>query len=472
LKSNAFATMFWPFLGSEVLKPAILMCVSVLVSFVHFCPAFAQKQFPYPPSVESQKSSKSTGNLPPPYPAPYSKQIHGKVKNELLEEANSDAASNSGAESLSFLGQVSLGYSLGQLVFPQPGRDSKTPKCDLSAGSKGCRTQQPNTILFSGLAGFRSRNVSQFFFVSYYKYSLFWDVESNKNTNFSDYFQSPKSTTSPLPTRGLLRVHEWNSDVRYLHERFRIGAQFQLALGRQNSAIFAQEGEEARNYFSSELFLPYLILMYENIWRTRIYFPFYTIVNYDDPSYTSTTMSLSQKGRGYVASAGINNSFFFPAIWLTSGLDFSYIDSKYKAVSNDRSRYGAATRFNYTPPIFYGAWIEPRFSFYRERFYVPTAMIPGYEDDDQTTNGAIAINRQDDIYKFTGKLGYDFWGSHRIEFEYSLERRNSNIYTYSSQKMNIILNYRWVFPALNQVIRYVKNTDRDPSNGVFEGEGG
>ena len=397
--------------------------------------------------------------MPAPRAAPSTKQFPARPQ-----------ASNE--ESVEFLGQVSSGYSLSQLVFPKPDPSLDAPKCDVSAGGKGCATQQPNTLLFSTIAGFRSKNVEKFFFISYYKYSLFWDLELSKASGPGDFFQSPKSKKSPMPTRGLLRVHEWITDVRYLHEHFRIGSQFQLALGRQNSSLFAQEGEESRNYFASEMFLPYVIFLYQNLWRTRLYFPIYTVVNYDDSTYTSTTMSLSAKGRGFVYSGGLNNSFFLPPAWLVTGLDMSFIDYKYRAVGNDKVRYGVGSRFNFAPPFFYGGWLEPRFSFYREKFYVPTASIPGYPENETTIEKAVAINRTDDTMRAGARFGYDFLGSHRIDSEVFIESKKSNVFTYSSERKGFTVNYRWVFPSLGQVMRFVKNTERDPANGVFEGEGG
>jgi hypothetical protein len=87
-------------------------------------------------------------------------------------------------------------------------------------------------------------------------------------------------------------------------------------------------------------------------------------------------------------------------------------------------------------------------------------------------NKPVQITRSDSWFRYGMRIGYDFLGSHRAQFEFFQEKKKSNVVTYSAEKLGLSLNYIWMFPSLGQVARFVKTTERDPANGVFEGDGG
>jgi hypothetical protein len=389
-------------------------------------------------------------------------------------------------ESFGYFGGVGTGFSYFKETTPKP--DSGNPDqavCNLPTFEspfsqvKGCVQQERNTLLFDAMAGARTRNSDEIFFMAYYKYSLFWDVDSKRAGNFGNWFQSPSSTTSPLPTRGLFRIHEGFADVRYLWDPVRFGMQAQLALGRINSALFSQKGENAESTYSSEAFIPYALYTLNRYYRARFYLPIYTVVNKENKDLTYTTFSLNDKGRGAVGSAGLTQSFFWPQASMVFAWDLSYMDYKFRAVTNDRTRI--STQLEST-------WTSERYSFFSlfpsqyslsgtlgylsEQYYVPTVVIPSFRTDPETTEPAAQLKRVDSRLKYGLEASADLNLSHRVSYELTFESSNSNVREWSSRNFLMLVRYRWMLPSLAEVGRYLRNTDRNPINGTFEGDGG
>jgi hypothetical protein len=384
----------------------------------------------------------------------------------------------------SFYGQTGLGFSYFSENTPRPGRNGEG--CALQSGA-GCVTFDRNSFLFNALAGARSRGYDSLFFMAHYKYAFFWDVDAKKAQSPSGFLKSPRDPQSPLPTRGLLRVHEFFGDARYLAGSTRFGLQLQYAIGRTNSSMFAQEGELKGTSFTSEAFVPYVIVVGGRIYRARLYAPFYTVVNHEDRKLTYTTFDFKSVGRGPVFSMGLSNLFYVPPAESIASLDLTYLDYKFHNVSNDRTRIGGSAVWTWTPRYFFGGSLAPKFAYYRDAYYLPTAVIPGWDPKaGGNVNKAQQRKRVDNILTYGGLVGIEVetllagaglmdpvvQTRHRVSMEAMMENRSSTLPDYPSRVLSVVMRYLWTFPSTGEAGRFLRNTERNPLNGTFEGDGG
>lgn len=393
----------------------------------------------------------------------------------------------SAQEGIGFFGQVGTGFSYLRETFFRPGSGGKD--CSISSGTgRNCLNPELNTLLFNALFGIRTRNSSDFFLMAYYRYNIFWDVVGVNAASFGNWFKSPRDPKSPLPTRGFLRVHEVLTDMRYIAgDTFRYGLQLQLSIGRVNTSLFSQQFETVRTSFMSEAAVPYVIFVGGRYYRARFYVPINTVVNHEDEELTFTTFDLNKKGRGVVFSAGLTNMFYIPQAHSLASFDLSYMDYKFNKVSFDRTRWGGAAAWNWTPDYFYGGTLSPKFAYFRENYYLPTAVIPGFDPDARSPNlnPAEKKYRNDNILRFGGEAALDVdtglaaaglirpkASQHRLSFEAGYQSRSSTLTDYTSRSLFFVLRYLWTSPSTAEVGRFLRTTQRNPLEASFEGDGG
>ena len=316
---------------------------------------------------------------------------------------------------------------------------------------------------------------TSFSLLAYYKFSLFWDIDNAHTGSIGNWFQSPRNATSPLPTRGLLQVHEVFSDSRYLSGAFRFGLQLQMSLGRSNIQSFAQTGETAATSYTSEAAVPYVIYVMNRGYRARLYVPVYTVVSHEDENLTYTTFSLSPKGRGRAFSVGLSNQFYVPTADLLVNWDLSYLDYKFRSVTNDRTRIGTSVAATYAPAYARGGFVTPKVGYFTDRYYLPTVIVEDFSlrpNSPKSVAQPLQVKRVDQGLNYGLTAGIDFFGQHRLQGEASFTYVKSNLPDWPLNGTLFLMRYLWTFPSTGEVGRFLRYTERNPLNGTFEGDGG
>jgi hypothetical protein len=88
------------------------------------------------------------------------------------------------------------------------------------------------------------------------------------------------------------------------------------------------------------------------------------------------------------------------------------------------------------------------------------------------TGEAVQVKRKDTVISYGIQTGFGFYQSHKIVFDMGWENRESTVPASRSSGFNLVLKYAYTFPSSADGAKFLRNTERNPLSGGFDGEGG
>ncbi len=321
------------------------------------------------------------------------------------------------------------------------------------------------TLRGTGLIGWGPLRTENLLFNIHYRYSQDWDTDFDQVSKFGSWIKGPKADTFLFPTNRLLRLHEIESDMRFVQPLFNFGLFSRLTWGLTGSQFFGGKDEYSETLVVAENFVPYFGFRYKRFYRGQIYMPLRTEINKEDELLNNTTYSFSTKGRGRLFSFGLNNAFFFRQIDSLLYADTFLSEYKYYSLQNDHTRRGGALSFDF--PVVWALRAVPKFVYYIDDFSIQRVRIKNFVKGNaqEVNEPPILIGRKDTFLGYGLSLYYDLNSQERIYFEFDQEQSTSTIPEFNVSRRTLEFGYRWSLP---KSVILVKRVGRFTDNSFAE----
>jgi hypothetical protein len=336
-----------------------------------------------------------------------------------------------------------------------------TNKCEPSVPK--CKVEVPESrhlLNFDALIGWGPLVSEWIYFTPYYRYSHNWATDYfQEELFFKRWFSTFKTEDFIVPTRQMLRNHEFAFDLRGLYGGkndewyFQAGLFTKLIWSRLGSKLWGENFEESETIYKTENFVPYVIFKQPKKYRITFYIPFKTELNKDDPRLSLKTYNLTIKGRGFSVSPHLIGEGLIPKINWIGFSELSLTEFKVASIQNDKRRikFSIGARI----PLPFGLKIIPQVGILHDTFLVPRIRIDNFSKDENAdvNEPASQPKRKDTTLDIATSVVYNHKKRHKFYFDFQYLKLTSSLVEFDASKLEIIVGYKYSLPTSSFVQR-------------------
>jgi hypothetical protein len=441
----------------ELLKRWKLFQLGIFFLFSQHAKSFGfQALTDYP--VDSKFALQQPGSeKQPPVQIVRPKDFFDARKNKI--DSNSENSAPEATELLAGEGEIKGVFDYYLQTGAEVGFED-TAKCEPSIPNCAVTVPESRHLLnFEGLIGWGPLVSEYLYFTPLYRYSHNWTTDYFQEERFfQKWFSSFKTEDFIVPTKQMVRNHEFSADIRGLFgDRqtwfLQSGLYTKLVFSRLGSKAFGEALEISETIYKTENFVPYLIFKIPKVYRISFYMPFKTEINNDDQRFSQRTYNLSSKGRGFSLSPQLTGEYVLPNLRWLAFAETGITESKVASIQNDKRRITLTLGLDI--PLPWKLRTINQVSYFQDKYLVDRVRNKNFTKDDaaDVNEPAVAVKRSDSTWRVESSLFYQFAPRHHYYSRLQYSALNSSLVEFNQSKLELIFGYKYSLPNSGSVQR-------------------